>query len=250
MPLLPIGIAIASMNNLEYLKLCLESLKKNTTGAYNVYLVDDASTDGTAEWLAEIDHSEYNIEKVITHEKNLGLVISQNESVEIVEEKIFIIAHADMYFGKDWDTHFKTHVKPKRFTCLTRIEPPIYKAEDCKIQEALGNFPDEFVPKGFDLLIDFLQFKNSKKITYGQFAPYGGYKEEFMKYKLDRNISRQTHDETDFFLRVLIDDYELIQTWGGYVYHFGGRGTKLKGKDLDPTKYDKDYKKIQIPAKP
>jgi GT2 family glycosyltransferase/tetratricopeptide (TPR) repeat protein len=49
-----VSIIILCCNQLEYTKLCLESLLRCTRPPYELVLVDNGSTDGTAEYLAEI----------------------------------------------------------------------------------------------------------------------------------------------------------------------------------------------------
>ena len=45
---------IPSRNNLKYLKQAYSSIRKNQSVEHEICIADDASTDGTWEWLQEI----------------------------------------------------------------------------------------------------------------------------------------------------------------------------------------------------
>lgn len=50
------SIIIVTHNNLEYNRLCLESIKKYTKGIdHEIIFVDNNSTDGTSEWLSGLE---------------------------------------------------------------------------------------------------------------------------------------------------------------------------------------------------
>ena len=50
----PISFIIPSRNNLKYLKWCYNSIRKNLGYVHEICIADDASEDGTWEWLEEI----------------------------------------------------------------------------------------------------------------------------------------------------------------------------------------------------
>ena len=47
----PISFIIPSRNNLRYLKWCYNSIRKNLGYYHEICIADDASEDGTWEWL-------------------------------------------------------------------------------------------------------------------------------------------------------------------------------------------------------
>ena len=58
-----ITFIIPSRNNLSYLKWCYNSIRKNTGYTHQILLADDASTDGTWEWIKEISKSDIGVKK-------------------------------------------------------------------------------------------------------------------------------------------------------------------------------------------
>ena len=63
---------IVSYNRLALLKKCLHSLSVQTLLADQIVVVDNASTDGTREWLQEWERSSHRAAQVILNEENLG----------------------------------------------------------------------------------------------------------------------------------------------------------------------------------
>ena len=65
-----ISIIILCFNRLKYTKKCFESLMRNCPGKTEVVFVDNLSTDGTREWLKEIETISPSI-KVVLNDANL-----------------------------------------------------------------------------------------------------------------------------------------------------------------------------------
>ncbi|MER3522543.1 MAG: hypothetical protein C4326_00385 [Ignavibacteria bacterium] len=73
-----ITFAILTHNALEYTKRCLQSIERTTPAPYRIVVVDNASTDGTPQWLAEcgIENLHY-----VLIEKNLGVPGGRNRLI-------------------------------------------------------------------------------------------------------------------------------------------------------------------------
>jgi len=86
--------AITTYNQLEYTKLCIESLKKHTHKIFDILIVDDFSNDGTPDW------STKNNIQTISKRKPEGATSSWNLAYlyfkEHIEYKYFIIASNDI----------------------------------------------------------------------------------------------------------------------------------------------------------
>ena len=70
------SIVVPNYNYGRYLGECLDSIFGQTVSDFEVIVIDDASTDNTAEVLAKIVDPRL---RVITHQANKGLVITLNE---------------------------------------------------------------------------------------------------------------------------------------------------------------------------
>lgn len=99
------SIIIPTFNNLKYLKVCLESIKKNSKFSHEVIVYINSSTDGTLEFVKN------NSIKYLYNETNVGLCKAMNEGVKISKNEYIVYAHDDMYFCPNWDIEFYNEIK-------------------------------------------------------------------------------------------------------------------------------------------
>lgn len=89
-----------SRNNLRYLKWSYDSIRKNQ-GDHEVQIciADDASTDGTKEWLEEVSKTDKNLDYIVNDTgKRLGHTILYDRLVkEVAKYELCMIYHADMF---------------------------------------------------------------------------------------------------------------------------------------------------------
>ena len=71
-----ISFIIPSRTNLKYLKQAYRSIRKNSPHPHEICIADDASTDGTKEWVQEIMKEDENVKFHINEGPDrLGLTI-------------------------------------------------------------------------------------------------------------------------------------------------------------------------------
>jgi len=98
------SIIIPSYNNLNYLKICLNSLKKNSSFAHEIIIHVNEGSDGTLEYIKE-NNFNYSYS-----DKNDGVCIAFNKAVRKATNKYIVLAHDDMYFCPNWDNIFKNEI--------------------------------------------------------------------------------------------------------------------------------------------
>jgi len=101
-----ISVVVCTFNRLELLKKCLQSLLDQTFADFEIIVVNDASSDGTAQFLAELTNPKI---KVITHEKNLGLSPSRNDGIAKASFNLLAFTDDDCVAGKNWLAQIKQH---------------------------------------------------------------------------------------------------------------------------------------------
>ena len=98
------SIIIPTFNNLNYLQLCLESLKKNSKYKHEIIIHINEGSDGTQEFLKTQNY-------ITTYsKKNSGVCKAFNEAVKKSSMKYLVLAHDDMYFCPNWDEVFKNEL--------------------------------------------------------------------------------------------------------------------------------------------
>ena len=93
-----ISIIIPTFNNLEYLKICINSLKKNSTYKNEILLHINEGVDGTLEYAIE-NNLTYTLSKV-----NNGMCIGCNAVSKKSNYDLILYSHDDMYFCPGWDS--------------------------------------------------------------------------------------------------------------------------------------------------
>ena len=85
--------------------------------------MNDASTDGTAEWI----DAQNDEDLIVYHNpgpERIGIVGMFDKGIEMARTKIIMAFHADMVVCKDFDKNILKHLKPLTVVSATRVEPP------------------------------------------------------------------------------------------------------------------------------
>ena len=228
----PISFIQPSRNNLKYLKWSYESIRKNLDPIHEICWADDFSDDGTWEWMQEPAKKDGNIRITRNEGPNrLGHTILYDTLVDMATNDIVMIYHADMYACPGMDEYVLNHLQgcPGTVVSVTRIEPPLHPDGPEKILKDFGIEPEEFDERG---LIEFVMDYNSKnhdRPTKGIFAPWAIYKEDFQSIGgHDPLYAPQSKEDSDIFNRFVLNGYDLVETWRGFVYHMTCRGSRFK----------------------
>ncbi len=224
----PISFIQPSRNNLKYLKWSYNSIRKNLGYIHEICMADDFSNDGTWEWMQEIANKDKNV-KIHRNEgpTRLGHTILYDTLInDYATNDIVMIYHADMYALPGLDVEINKHIKPEVVVSATRIEPPLHPDGPEKILADYGIEPEEFNEQ--QLLRDLDKFKDKGKTTEGIFAPWAIYKKDFQSIGgHDKLFAPQSKEDSDIFNRFLLNGYEFVQTWEGFVYHMTCRGSRF-----------------------
>ncbi len=99
------SIIIPTFNNLNFLKVCLSSLKKNSSLNNEIIIHSNSNEDGTLDFIKE------NNFKYTHTNSNIGLCSSVNLAAKKVTTNYILYAHDDMYFLPEWDLALKLEVE-------------------------------------------------------------------------------------------------------------------------------------------
>lgn len=91
------SIILLTHNQLDYTKLCIESIRKHTKQAYEIIVVDNASTDGTKEWLKK----QKDI-RLILNEENKGFPAGCNQGAKIAKGDAILFLNNDTMVTNKW----------------------------------------------------------------------------------------------------------------------------------------------------
>ena len=208
------SIIILSYNGLEYTQLCLQSIRKNTKpGTYEIIVVDNGSTDGSAEWLA----SQTDI-RCIFNKKNVGFPKGCNQGLKIAKGTDLLLLNNDTIVTPHWldnmliALHSRANVGA--VGCLTNycaneqiISLPYQSIEELMEVTDMFNQSDPIKWHPWMMLVGYcLLFKREVYLRLGG---------------LDEEFSPGNYEDDDYCLRMRKAGYELLLCEDTYIHHFG-----------------------------
>ena len=98
------SIIIPSLNNLNYLRLCIESINKNSSYEHEIIVHVNRGDDGTINFLNE-NQIKYTYTKY-----NAGICKGMNLAAKKSKYKYLLYAHDDFYFCPKWDEILRKEV--------------------------------------------------------------------------------------------------------------------------------------------
>ena len=166
-------VIIPSYNTLPHLKNTYESIKRYG-GDVDIIIIDDASEDGTAEWLISL--SDERLNRVLATERK-GHTYWYDEGMRLAETDIVSILHSDMIIGPGYFDNMLKHLERGKVVCATRIEPPIHPAGREKIVRNFGDEAHSFMWNAFEKFVTQEKADSIDETTKGIFAPWMLYKD-------------------------------------------------------------------------
>ena len=217
------SILIPTWNNLNFLKLCIDSLKKNSRYKHQIILHINAGDDGTIEW-AKKNGFDFSYSK-----ENIGICFALNASSTLASSDYIVYFNDDMYACPDWDFWLLKEVKQQSseyfFLSSTMIEPKDSNNTCVIAPFDFGDHPNKFKEK--ELLNSFKKFKKNDW-TGATWPPnlvpkklwnlVGGYSAEF---------SPGMYSDPDFSMKlwnVGVRNFKGVSK--SRVYHFMSKSTK------------------------
>ncbi len=98
-------ILIPSWNNLEYLKLCIDSIRKHSHLKHQMIVVLNEGVDGSLEWIMEQNDLDY-----VHSEINLGICFGLNACRPLINTNLVVYANDDMFFLPNWDVELQNEI--------------------------------------------------------------------------------------------------------------------------------------------
>ena len=217
------SITIPTLNNLKYLKLCLESLQKNSTYNHEIIVHVNIGSDGTLDFLKEkkIKYSFTNY--------NSGICKGVNTASKLATNEFLLYAHDDFYFCPKWDEILFSELKKipseKFYLSGTMLE----------LSNTKNNFGDTIDNFHEKKLLDNYQNIKPEDFQGSTWAPHlipkdlwnkvGGFSEEYYP---------GTGSDPDLNMKLWNEGVRIFKGLGASkVYHFGSIVTrKSKNKNI------------------
>jgi len=215
------SVIIPTFNNLEYLKLCIKSLLKNSKFKHELIFHVNEGKDGSLNYLKDQNY------KYSYSASNAGVCVAFNEAVKLATKKYVVLGHDDMYFCPNWDTVFieeikKHHEDKDFFISGTMVQPfASYLEFDCG--KSCQDFDEVKLLSGINS-IPFDDFQGThwqpSLIPKKTWIKAGGFSEEF---------SPGLGSDPDFNMKLWNMGVRLFKGLGkSRVYHFSSVSLRKK----------------------
>ena len=214
------SIIIPTYNNLNYLKICLNSLKKNSNFNHEIVVHVNEGKDGTIEFLKQKKF------KFTYSKDNAGVCVAFNEAVKKSSKDYIVLGHDDMYFCPEWDNVFFEELKKTKdklfFISGTMVQPfESYINLDCG--KIYSEFNEDKLLKELPK-IEFQDFQGThwqpSLISKSAWNEVGGFSEEF---------SPGLGSDPDFNFKLWNKGCRIFKGLGKCrVYHFSSQSLRKK----------------------
>ena len=219
---------IPCRNNLKYLKQAVHSIEDNYNDYHQIVILDDASNDGTWEWIESLNKPYI---KTYRNEgpDRVGHTVLYDIGISLAETPVITILHSDMIVTQNYVGNMLKNLTPLSVVSATRIEPPLHPPGPEKYVKDFGMEPETFDTDAFKKFVYETEYVMEGKTTNGIFAPWMLYKEDFTSMGgHDKLFAPMELEDSDIFNRFHLCDYRLIQSRDAFVYHMTCRGSRFK----------------------
>jgi len=242
-----ITTTIATTNNLPYLKLAVNSVRKN---AYYkdmpIVVFAENCTDGTDEWL-QSNKDELQIDVYIEHNKvQRGIGGGIDFCVDKVKTEFVNIIHSDMYIGPNQDIELLKlydDIEPgvRLIASSFRIQPHIFPNDpwyrpgtQFVPANEFGEFHHNFDHAYFDEWSLEFSKDNDIHVRKGGGAGFFCRKADFDFIGGNDPIFEPMYwEDHDLFMRMQLEEYKFIMTSKSVLWHFASRTSRFPDDNLN-----------------
>tara|TARA_B100000780_G_C21062333_1_gene427060 strand:- start:51 stop:935 length:885 start_codon:yes stop_codon:yes gene_type:complete len=222
-----ISIIIPTFNNLEYLKICINSLKKNSFYKNEILLHINEGIDGTLNYAKENGFA-YTYSPV-----NNGLCIGCNAVTKKSNYDLILYSHDDMYFCPGWDLVLIEQVESlntNKFylsSIMINADPKLNGHLNLMAGDTADNFNEKKLLNEYKDLAhhDFQGSTWAPHLIHRElWNKIGGFSEEF---------SPGAGSDPDLNMKLWNEGVRIFKCLGkSKVYHFGSVTIRKKNKKL------------------
>lgn len=215
------SILIPTWNNLEYVKLCVESIQRNSAFQHEIILHINDGSDGTLEWAR---HSGLRYTR---SSENIGIPLAVNGMAGLAQKEWIVFLNDDMYCCPGWDTVLADLIgsAPDDMIFLSsRLIEPADTNNSLVITRNFGQTAREFDEKALlrDYLIDIRDDEQGvasqpSLVSRRWWQMAGGYSVE---------LAPGMSTDMDFLLKLWIIGFRRFTVADrSRIYHFACRST-------------------------
>lgn len=102
------SIIIISYNAKPALKTCIDALIATTAPPFEILIIDNHSSDGSAEWLQRLNNP---LIRTIINQSNLGFAKACNQGIQTAKGELLVTMNPDVLVTKGWLERMAWHLR-------------------------------------------------------------------------------------------------------------------------------------------
>ena len=228
-----LSIVIVTFNNLSFTRQCLESVFTRTLHPnFEVIVVDNASSDGTRDYLEELRDEHPNL-RLIFNDENFGFARANNQGLAAASGDYLVLLNNDTVVPRGWTNGLLRPLRQKDIGLVNSVTN--FSGNESRIdvsysdmfgmEEFAARYTAEHFGEIFDIRVAAMYCVAMRRDTYETIGP------------LDERFGVGMFEDDDYSHRMRIAGYRVVCAEDSFVHHFG----QASFKKLDPKEYQKTW---------
>ncbi|MBS4022831.1 MAG: glycosyltransferase family 2 protein [Dethiobacter sp.] len=207
-----VSIIIPVYNNLKYTKFCLKSIWQNTSGDYEIIVVNNGSSDETKDYLKHFSQI-----RAIHNQENLGFARAVNQGLSAARGDYIIILNNDCIVTAEWTQRLLRVAKNKNVGIVGVMSNFARSPQLIKVKNKnISNIPKiaQKIRKKYNNIF----FYTTRVVGFcmlikrALIEKIGGF---------DSRFGLGTFEDDDFSLRSSLCGYQNAIAKDVFIFHFG-----------------------------